>query len=682
MTNLFESDILACYDFLAHEKQTELRLINPNNQNEPALSLFVSSKEDFFRLCKTYNGQINIYAGINERVEGGTKKEHIVSIKTIVVDIDAIKPKGEAATERELAKADKVANKIIVWFDEMGFIKPVKCMSGNGYQLWCAMPKIDIDNANRDTIESQVKTFYKLLITSFSGQGAQIDNIGDLPRIIKVIGTKSIKGTATKARPHRISHCSNDFKRVEDQKLKEFILSLEAKAPASVVATTSPEVIVQFETQAVFLEQALADKKLADLFYGRLTSQYQSRSEAEMALLCKLVWWGFSEMEIRHIMQQSKIGKWSDKRTTEHYRGWQLKQALGFITETRQVQKDYPEEEIESKIKEKPTLISKKFELLTYLDFERMKKDKRFLVEEFLYPKTVNMLFSPPGQFKSILAMHLAMQVANGKRFMNLKTTKYPVLLCDKENNNQLLKTRLFALRKGHRIKSKRFPLFILSRNGDLFDSRFLDELKTAIRENGIKLVIFDTLHRFADYEENKADDINRIYTTVFQPIVESYDCSILFLHHTTKEGVYRGSSDLLGMIDTSYSIKRRGKENFMLSCEKSRFGEIEKICGQIVFGKDDCVVTRGDEETQDLESKTKFMDAVREIISLFSIKGDNLARSFIAAEFEIRKERDGMEIGKRTMDKALQWLAGKGKIEKLKAGKYRRKWVGDFTWD
>ena len=164
-------------------------------------------------------------------------------------------------------------------------------------------------------------------------------------------------------------------------------------------------------------------------------------------------------------MSKSKIGKWNDKGTTDHYRQWQLKKAIGFITETREIQKDYPEEEIEEKISEKPIVIQTDFKLKTYMDFERMKKDKRFLVEDFIYPKTVNMLYSPPAQFKSLVAMYMAMQITTHKNFLGLKTHKYPVLLCDKENNDQIIKTRLQALRRGQQIKSKRFPLYFLTRN-------------------------------------------------------------------------------------------------------------------------------------------------------------------------------------------------------------------------
>lgn len=679
MLEIIESDILACYAFLTHEKQTEIRMINPNNSQDFARSLFVEIKEAFLEMCKINNGTTNLYVGINERKEGGTKKEDVLSVKTIVIDIDAIRPKGEAATEEELKKAEIVADKIITWFSEKGFAQPAKNMSGNGYQLWCAIPKIIIDDITRDVIENQIKAFYKMLIAKFSGQGAQIDNIGDLPRIIKIIGTKSVKGIPSTERPHRVSHACNGFERKEDQNLKDFILALNPEP--EIKETKKIEIKLD---NTINVDYALKhDQKLSDLLNGRLTSNYKSRSEAEMALLCKLVWWGFSESEIQNAMQQSRIGKWNDKATADHYKEQQIKKAQGFITETRLVQKDYPEEEIEGKIKEKlEVLTEREFKLRTYLDFEKMKKDRRYLVEDFLYPQTINMLYSPPAQFKSLVAMHMAMQITNGKKFLGLKTKRMPVLLCDKENNNQLIKTRLQGMRRGEKIKSKKFPLWILSRNGDLLNQVFLNNLKDAIKEKGIKLIILDTLHRFADYEENKADDLNRIYTNVFQPIAEGYDCTILFLHHTTKEGDYRGSSDLFGMIDTAYSIKRqKGKNNFALICEKSRFGEIEKIYGTIDFEKEAIKFIRLNEEKEDELDKVKFMDLVKAIGAVFSIKGDSIKRCDLLTEFEIKKEKEEIDFSPRTFDRALSWMVKKDKLKKDKRGNYVRNWEGELQF-
>jgi len=372
----------------------------------------------------------------------------------------------------------------------------------------------------------------------------------------------------------------------------------------------------------------------------------------------------WKEQEIMDYIEQHNKWKNFEYMTTYKY-------AMGIIN--KYSKKPNPFE----KQTEQPSY-SNKIELKNYKYFEKLKKDKRFLVQDFLYPDTVNMLYSPPAQFKSIIALHLALQISTGKPFMELKTTKYPILLCDKENNEQLIKERFTKLRKGHEIKNKNFPLWYITRNGDLQDSEFIKDLKNNIKEKKIKLVIFDTLHRFADYEENKADDINQLYNNVFQPIRE-IGCAILYLHHTTKQGDYRGSSDFLGMVDSAYLVKRRGKtEKFNLICEKSRSGEIEEMTGIIDFQDDLMKIERIEQDEEKTENRTKFLEAADMIKGMFSIQGDSVKASEIYTEHAMRKEKGETEMSKETVRKALRWLVRKEFLDTPKKGIYTRKWEVD----
>ncbi len=321
------------------------------------------------------------------------------------------------------------------------------------------------------------------------------------------------------------------------------------------------------------------------------------------------------------------------------------------------------------------------FELKNIKYFDKLKKDKRYIVEDCIYPDTVNMLYSPPAQFKSLAAMHLGMQIATGKKFMGLKTKKQAVLLCDKENNEQIIKNRIKRMRTGHKIKSKSFPLWFLTRNGDLLDGVFLDNLDNAIKENKIKLVIFDTLHRFADYDENSSNDINRLYIQVFQPILEKHDCSILFLHHTTKEGKYRGSSDLYGQIDTAWSIKRTGKtDKFKIINEKSRFGEIEELYGEIDF-TDEAIQFQKLEADAEV-TKPKFVEAVNKLKDLFLNKEGAWKKCDIMTDFSIRIEKGELDLSLETVRKALEWGAKKNIFLKPKRGQYELNPTGDFDYE
>jgi len=323
---------------------------------------------------------------------------------------------------------------------------------------------------------------------------------------------------------------------------------------------------------------------------------------------------------------------------------------------------------------------NQKPELKDFLYFKNLKKDKRFLVQDFIFPKTLIMLFSPPAGFKSILALGMAIQITAGKTFLDLKTKKFPVLLCDKENSEQDIKDRWEKIRKGHGIRKEKYPLWILQ-DGSLDDKKFIEYLKQTIKEKKIKLLILDTLHRFSDYQENKADDINRIYTSVFQPIKENYDCSILFLHHTTKDGGYRGSSDFLGMVDCAYSLVRKGKSNsFELICEKNRRGEIEKRYGEIEFTEDSIEIIHTKEEEKDNESNTKFTEVARKVGELYSIKTDSWKRQDIFSQFKVFKERDNFETSESTLKSVLSWLVKTKVLARSNRGEYARNWEKEFS--
>lgn len=307
----------------------------------------------------------------------------------------------------------------------------------------------------------------------------------------------------------------------------------------------------------------------------------------------------------------------------------------------------------------------------TYKDFEQLKKDENFLVQDVIYPKTVTMLYSPPAEFKSILCLLMAMSVATGKDWLKFKTQQCPVLYCDKENNDQIIKDRLMGLFKGENYENSEFPLYILRRNGDLLNEKFIEKLKKTVKEKEIKLIFFDTLHRFADYDENVSDDINRLYTFVFQPLVEEYGVSIVFLHHTKKDGGYRGSGDFLGMVDTAYGVyrerngeKRTGK--FRIVNEKSRGGEIETILGEIDFGEDYIKILRLNAEVEDEQAISKLKELTLKVRSAIK-SGEYLKKK----DIEDRLTMDGYEFSVATLKRSLKWLVQCGYILRTEKGEY-----------
>jgi putative DNA primase/helicase len=338
--NFNEEDVRKTYKLLNHENETEIRVIDTNDKTENRFieSFFVKNEDDFVKVCREFNGRYNIYAGINERIHCGTKKEHVTSVKTIVIDIDPIRKSGnkdDPSTQEELNEADKVACQIQYDFVQQGYEKPLRVMSGNGIQLWFSIPKIEIANENREIVDEKIKCFVDKIREKYENEKVRIDQIGNIDRIIKVIGTKSVKGTPTIERPHRVSGWvdKTEIRRYEDPRLRDYITLLEIQKKEILLTDFKP---ISDEQLKKLFEK---DEKLKDLFEGKWEKYgFPTRSEAEESLVCKLVSYGIPKEQIFAIIDSSKIGKWREK--TLSYKELTYKKALEFVSEIKDITKE------------------------------------------------------------------------------------------------------------------------------------------------------------------------------------------------------------------------------------------------------------------------------------------------------------------------------------------------------
>ena len=82
-------------------------------------------------------------------------------------------------------------------------------MSGNGCHIWARIPRFTLTSLGMtEQWELKVKQFYlqiESVLTDDLRQQVEIDSIQDVPRIIKLIGTTSVKANPTDDRPNRVS---------------------------------------------------------------------------------------------------------------------------------------------------------------------------------------------------------------------------------------------------------------------------------------------------------------------------------------------------------------------------------------------------------------------------------------------------------------------------------------------
>ena len=105
------------------------------------------------------------------------------------------------------------ANEAIAWCESEGLVRPRLMMSGNGAQLWFALPATALEGERRERLQAGLKAFETKVRERAQTDAVHVDSIHDVARIIKVIGTVSHKGDGKGDRPHRVSAALSGFDR-------------------------------------------------------------------------------------------------------------------------------------------------------------------------------------------------------------------------------------------------------------------------------------------------------------------------------------------------------------------------------------------------------------------------------------------------------------------------------------
>ncbi|QQR46207.1 hypothetical protein JKA73_08910 [Myxococcus xanthus] len=239
--------IRSTWRWLAHTQHgvSEVRVIRPGGGGIVGLGFF-DDEEAFVAACVAANAGGNVYVGIQPRprhllelapnvlrpLRTGAGSKDIEVVTATVVDLDPVRPKDTASTEDELSLTLQVAEAAAAWCEAQGLVRPRLMMSGNGAQLWFALPPQSLEGEGHARVQAGLKAFEAELRARFATERVHVDSIHDVARIIKVVGTVSRKGAGTAERPHRAARALTGFERVEDAGLLERLLRAPVQEPA------------------------------------------------------------------------------------------------------------------------------------------------------------------------------------------------------------------------------------------------------------------------------------------------------------------------------------------------------------------------------------------------------------------------------------------------------------------
>jgi hypothetical protein len=211
------------------------------------------------------------------------------------------------------------------------------------------------------------------------------------------------------------------------------------------------------------------------------------------------------------------------------------------------------------------------YELLSISDLYAMPPAK-WLIDGVIAERELTVLYAPPGEGKTFLALDFALHVAAGRDWNEHTVNPGRVLYIAGEGVSGL-PARVKAWH-AHNEYEPVDNFWILPQTVEMVDPASMFRLSNTIREMGeFDLIVIDTVARaLAGAEENSATEMGK-FIGACGKLQSEHNASVLGIHHSGKDvsrGM-RGSSSLLGAVNTSMSCKRVDDNQIKLTFEKQK---------------------------------------------------------------------------------------------------------------
>jgi RecA-family ATPase len=303
-----------------------------------------------------------------------------------------------------------------------------------------------------------------------------------------------------------------------------------------------------------------------------------------------------------------------------------------------------------------------------------------WLVESLLPKKGLVIIGGAPATFKSTIAAHIGLAVADGSLVFDFfRANKGKVLYINEESSIGLFYTQFMQL--GKDIKNPQ-NVHTMHFKGVKLDAKKIGyvwkkNLTDLLQELRPDLIVLDSMVRFMEGDENDAADVRRVFGLLGE-LMYQYGGCWLILHHMRKskgksEHNIRGSGDFLAMADIVYTLHRPGKQPcFELNQAKCRMRREMNAFKVAVLSKKDSMSLEhmGEIETE----KACKIDLCLDKILSWAEGMDT--KTFItgAALEEMGKHRDSkgkQEFGRSTIISAINKGCEYGKLKCIKRGEY-----------
>lgn len=305
----------------------------------------------------------------------------------------------------------------------------------------------------------------------------------------------------------------------------------------------------------------------------------------------------------------------------------------------------------------------------------------QWIIPHYLPKGGVTGLVGEAGAGKTMLGMRLTICILTGKRFLdNYEAEKGTVLYVNVDMPFAVFQQRAKLLGL-----PKDMPYYTFEKR-QFSVEKYGDELLELIKEIKPTLVVFDTLRKIHNKQENDSTEMQEIFN-YFTKITD-IGSSVLFLHHVAKnQYAYKGSTVIRDSVDVMLVMDKvkdcKLRNEFTIKFDKVRL-EAETEAKDIkvrLINKNGLlefeeVAGLSNEETKPLSnypqkpSRTTKEKAQQLIIS--KLLSDKVKRLKETSKESILEEANIQNLNLRKVEDELQMFVTEGKLERSSKGAYK----------
>ena len=220
--------------------------------------------------------------------------------------------------------------------------------------------------------------------------------------------------------------------------------------------------------------------------------------------------------------------------------------------------------------------------------------DPAWLIKGLFRVGAFVVLYGPPGDGKTFLALDWALSIARGCQWNGRATKRGTVVYVAAEGGRSIRK-RVAAWLKCHKLKNLRHAFFLLEAV-QVREAEDLELVKERIDDLRLEptLIVVDTLARcFVGGHENSADDMGEFVYAVAD-LQQETGAAVMVLHHTPRNdpNYERGSGSLRAAVDAMIRVRKTNGGVLTVSNNKQKddeeFDDMTLQLRQVSLGHDE----------------------------------------------------------------------------------------------